>query len=168
MFPVPAHGKGKIHAQVWDITSKPPSQPSSPTAPSSPSADAPDLASLSLDGEKSASTSSDRYTTASPQSFSLPFGLKPNSVDVLTVIYVLSALHPTEWDQAIHNLYTVSAALHTSRWQCHDSRRASSLLTCELLDTTLTPGTQARRNSSRARLRSERSRPNPDQERPSD
>ena len=37
----------------------------------------------------------------------LPEGVVPNSVDVITVIYVLSALHPSEWEQAIHNLYTV-------------------------------------------------------------
>lgn len=29
-------------------------------------------------------------------------------MDVITVIYVLSALHPKEFDQAIHNLYAVS------------------------------------------------------------
>jgi len=33
-------------------------------------------------------------------------------VDVITVIYVLSALHPKEFDQAIHNLYAVSLSLH--------------------------------------------------------
>lgn len=36
----------------------------------------------------------------------LPEGITPGSVDVLSVIYVLSALHPTEWEQAMHNLYT--------------------------------------------------------------
>ncbi|WOO85825.1 putative methyltransferase-like protein [Vanrija pseudolonga] len=39
-------------------------------------------------------------------SYSLPEGIEPGTVDVLTVIYVLSALHPKEWEQAIHNLYT--------------------------------------------------------------
>lgn len=43
----------------------------------------------------------------SSTTYSLPEGLEPGTVDVITVIYVLSALHPTEWDQAIHNLYTV-------------------------------------------------------------
>jgi tRNAThr (cytosine32-N3)-methyltransferase len=103
MFPVPAHGKGKIHAQVWDITSKPPARSVSPVA---------DLANLSLN--ENAVEPAETQPPSSPpasapsQSFSLPFGLKPNSVDVLTVIYVLSALHPTEWEQAIHNLFTVS------------------------------------------------------------
>lgn len=43
----------------------------------------------------------------SPTTYLLPEGLEPDSVDVITVIYVLSALHPKEWDQAIHNLYAV-------------------------------------------------------------
>lgn len=38
--------------------------------------------------------------------YTLPEGVEPGSVDVLSVIYVLSALHPTEWEQALHNLYT--------------------------------------------------------------
>ncbi|ORX34064.1 putative S-adenosylmethionine-dependent methyltransferase [Kockovaella imperatae] len=66
MFPCPDHGKGKIRASVWDITSEP-----SSTSP-----------------------------------YGLPDGIEPGSVDVLTVIYVLSALHPSEWERAIHNLYT--------------------------------------------------------------
>ncbi|KAK4688851.1 hypothetical protein P7C73_g1250, partial [Tremellales sp. Uapishka_1] len=69
MYPKPPHGRGILHASVWDITSKP--DPSSSTT------------------------------------YSLPEGLTPNSVDVITVIYVLSALHPEEWKQAIHNLWTV-------------------------------------------------------------
>jgi tRNAThr (cytosine32-N3)-methyltransferase len=50
----------------------------------------------------------------SPVTYSLPEGLEPGTVDVITVIYVLSALHPTEWDQAIHNLYTVRLPPNTS------------------------------------------------------
>ena len=68
MYPCPEHGKGKIRASVWDITSKP----------------------------------------SSKSPYGLPEGIEPGTVDVITVIYVLSALHPTEWHQAIHNLYTVS------------------------------------------------------------
>ena len=41
------------------------------------------------------------------RTYSLPEGVEPGTVDAITVIYVLSALHPDEWDQAIHNLYTV-------------------------------------------------------------
>lgn len=40
--------------------------------------------------------------------YSLPAGVDPGTVDVITAIFVLSALHPKEWDQAIHNMYTVS------------------------------------------------------------
>jgi tRNAThr (cytosine32-N3)-methyltransferase len=82
MYPCPSHGKGKIKAAVWDITSTPSSL-----------ADA-----LNVDSRPPAST------------YHLPEGLEPGSVDVLTVIYVLSALHPREWEQAIHNLYTVRSA----------------------------------------------------------
>jgi tRNAThr (cytosine32-N3)-methyltransferase len=47
----------------------------------------------------------------SPTTYTLPEGLEPDSVDVITVIYVLSALHPKEFDQAVHNLYAVSLFL---------------------------------------------------------
>ena len=80
MYPCPSHGKGKIDASVWDITSKPTS-----------------LETLSISDSPRPPAST----------FSLPQGVLPGSVDVLTVIYVLSALHPIEWEQAIHNLYTV-------------------------------------------------------------
>jgi tRNAThr (cytosine32-N3)-methyltransferase len=72
LYPKPPNGKGILHAAVWDITARPP--------------------------------------TDSPVTYSLPEGLEPGTVDVITVIYVLSALHPTEWDQAIHNLYAVRAS----------------------------------------------------------
>ncbi|GAA5859290.1 hypothetical protein JCM1840_003836 [Sporobolomyces johnsonii] len=35
----------------------------------------------------------------------LPPSLEPNSVDVVTMIFVLSALHPNEWAQAVKNTY---------------------------------------------------------------
>lgn len=38
--------------------------------------------------------------------YALPEGVEAGSVDVLTVVYVLSALHPDEWEQAVHNLYS--------------------------------------------------------------
>jgi tRNAThr (cytosine32-N3)-methyltransferase len=94
MYPVPEHGKGKIHASVWDITSTPSSDPSDT------------MAALSLD--HNASTEPATLPTPPASTFALPEGVEPGSVDVLTVIYVLSALHPKEWEQAIHNLYTVS------------------------------------------------------------
>lgn len=39
---------------------------------------------------------------------SLPEGVEPGSVDVVVMIFVLSALHPTEWTQAVANIYRVS------------------------------------------------------------
>lgn len=37
----------------------------------------------------------------------LPEGLKPNSVDIIVLIFVFSALHPREWNQAITNIRTL-------------------------------------------------------------
>ncbi|KAG8884090.1 hypothetical protein FRB98_002615 [Tulasnella sp. 332] len=37
----------------------------------------------------------------------LPEGLKPCSVDIIIMVFVLSALHPDEWPQAIANVYTL-------------------------------------------------------------
>ncbi|KAG8970657.1 hypothetical protein FRC05_000515 [Tulasnella sp. 425] len=37
----------------------------------------------------------------------LPEGLEPESVDIAVMIFVLSALHPTEWAQAIANIFTL-------------------------------------------------------------
>lgn len=38
---------------------------------------------------------------------SLPPGLAPGSVDIVILIFVLSALHPREWRQAITNIHTL-------------------------------------------------------------
>nr|ODN93639.1 S-adenosylmethionine-dependent methyltransferase [Cryptococcus depauperatus CBS 7855] len=82
MYPRAEHGKGVIHASVWDITSKP-------------------LASSSTTTKHSSKEHSPTY--------SLPDGILPGTVDVISVIFVLSALHPREWEQTIHNLYTALA-----------------------------------------------------------
>lgn len=37
----------------------------------------------------------------------LPDGLIPGSVDIVTMVFVLSALHPDEWNRALLNIYTV-------------------------------------------------------------
>lgn len=37
----------------------------------------------------------------------LPEGLKPGSVDIIVLIFVFSALHPREWQQAITNIRTL-------------------------------------------------------------
>lgn len=36
---------------------------------------------------------------------SLPEGVEPNSVDIAILIFVLSALHPQEWQRAVANVY---------------------------------------------------------------
>ncbi|KAF9494909.1 methyltransferase [Pleurotus eryngii] len=37
----------------------------------------------------------------------LPDGLIPGSVDIVTMVFVLSALHPDEWNRALLNVYTM-------------------------------------------------------------
>ncbi|CAD6564609.1 MAG: hypothetical protein TREMPRED_005774 [Tremellales sp. Tagirdzhanova-0007] len=128
MYPCPAHGKGRLHASVWDITSTAPLP--SPLSISSASST---VSSIPTDHSPASSLGVSPLTTStlsSPMSlaanmmssssphpaipiirppataFTLPLGITPNSVDVITVIYVLSALHPLEWEQAIYNLYT--------------------------------------------------------------
>jgi tRNAThr (cytosine32-N3)-methyltransferase len=38
---------------------------------------------------------------------SLPNGVTPGSVDIVVLIFVLSALNPSEWNAALSNIYTV-------------------------------------------------------------
>ncbi|CAL1714483.1 unnamed protein product [Somion occarium] len=38
---------------------------------------------------------------------SLPPDLAPNSIDIVTLVFVLSALHPREWSQAIVNIHRI-------------------------------------------------------------
>jgi len=38
----------------------------------------------------------------------LPEGVEPGSIDIIVIIFVLSALHPNEWRQAVSNIYRVS------------------------------------------------------------
>ncbi len=38
----------------------------------------------------------------------LPDGLVPGTVDIVTMVFVLSALHPDEWGRALVNIYTVT------------------------------------------------------------
>ncbi|WWD21670.1 hypothetical protein CI109_106156 [Kwoniella shandongensis] len=120
MYPRPDHGKGILHASVWDITSKPSSttsdaepvpqaQHTSETSSSSILASVSSAASTLIEQAASALSLSNTTVASAPTetpTYSLPEGITPNSVDVISVIFVLSALHPKEWDQAIHNLYT--------------------------------------------------------------
>jgi hypothetical protein len=41
----------------------------------------------------------------------LPEGVDPGTVDIVVMIFVLSALHPTEWTQAVANIFKVSSHL---------------------------------------------------------
>lgn len=81
-----------MKASVWDITATPA------------------IASQDLSNDLSEQLASTSLESKRPPSdcFLLPEGIESGTVDVITVIYVLSALHPREWEQAIHNLYTVS------------------------------------------------------------
>lgn len=38
----------------------------------------------------------------------IPPEVEPESMDVLVLIFVFSALHPDKWDQAVKNLYKVT------------------------------------------------------------
>ncbi|KAI5453698.1 hypothetical protein NCC49_005517 [Naganishia albida] len=90
MYPVPPHGKGILHSSVWDVT-KPPVASQSTLRPQSA-------------GESSGATDSEG-ASVTPNESSLPEGVEPNSVDIAIMIFVLSALHPLEWQRAIANVY---------------------------------------------------------------
>lgn len=38
----------------------------------------------------------------------IPTDLQPGTVDIVVLVFVLSALHPDEWVQAVDNIHTVS------------------------------------------------------------
>ena len=97
MYPVPPHGKGILHSSVWDVTQPPVASQSTVRRPSR------------ADG--SAAESNDASEDSVKQS-SLPEGVEPNSVDIAIMIFVLSALHPLEWQRAIANVYKVGDSLN--------------------------------------------------------
>lgn len=41
----------------------------------------------------------------------LPEGVEPESVDIVILVFVLSALHPDEWGKAITNVHKVGSTL---------------------------------------------------------
>ncbi|GAA5875310.1 hypothetical protein JCM16303_000579 [Sporobolomyces ruberrimus] len=49
--------------------------------------------------------SCDVWDLSSPSG--IPSDLEPNSVDIISMIFVFSALHPTEWEQAVKNVHTM-------------------------------------------------------------
>lgn len=95
MYPVPPHGKGILHSSVWDVT-KPPVASQSTLRPQQTA-------------ESSGAPKSEEGLTDGPNESSLPEGVEPNSVDIAIMIFVLSALHPLEWQLAIANVYKVSS-----------------------------------------------------------
>lgn len=46
-------------------------------------------------------------TSSSSSSSSLPEGVEPGTVDIAVMIFVMSALHPLEWQRAVANAYKV-------------------------------------------------------------
>jgi tRNAThr (cytosine32-N3)-methyltransferase len=83
-YPSPPHGKGKLFASVWDVTSSTRSHESHPD-----------------------SSNSENIITSDVDRAILPEGIEENSVDVATLIFVMSALHPKEWQRAVANCYKV-------------------------------------------------------------
>ncbi|KDQ19101.1 hypothetical protein BOTBODRAFT_103483 [Botryobasidium botryosum FD-172 SS1] len=53
------------------------------------------------------SISASVWDLASPPSSPLPDGLAEGSVDIVVLIFVLSALHPNEWDNALSNAHRI-------------------------------------------------------------
>jgi tRNAThr (cytosine32-N3)-methyltransferase len=46
----------------------------------------------------------------------LPADMPPGSVDIVVLVFVLSALHPDEWGKAINNIHTVRDEIVVARW----------------------------------------------------
>jgi tRNAThr (cytosine32-N3)-methyltransferase len=108
MFPVPEHGKGVLHSSVWDL-STPPVASSSQDTPAGPSETTVPKASASSE-ENVGETVEAEETVESKwkKTSSLPEGIEPGTVDIAVMIFVMSALHPMEWQRAIANAYKVS------------------------------------------------------------
>lgn len=85
MYPVPEHGKGVLHSSVWDVTSPP----------------------VDVNVNVDTDASSGEQTSSSSSSSSLPEGVEPGTVDIAVMIFVMSALHPLEWQRAVANAYKV-------------------------------------------------------------
>jgi len=111
MFPVPEHGKGVLHSSVWDL-STPPIASSSQDIPAGPSETSVPKAPASSDENAEEAVEADQEETAESKwkkTSSLPEGIEPGTVDIAVMIFVMSALHPMEWQRAIANAYKVSS-----------------------------------------------------------
>ena len=54
----------------------------------------------------------------------LPDGMTPSSVDIIILVFVFSALHPSEWASAVSNIYKVSADMRNLYFATFDGRIA--------------------------------------------
>jgi hypothetical protein len=113
MFPVPEHGKGILHSSVWDLSTPPIASSSheSSTGSSEPKTTQtlPEQAEeepVVEEGDKEESATSTAESRWKEKS-SLPEGIEPGTVDIAVMIFVMSALHPMEWQRAIANAYKV-------------------------------------------------------------
>lgn len=97
MYPVPPHGKGILHSSVWDVTTP-------PVARQSTLGDAHRTTENETDSNEVEGAEKEGST-------SLPEGVEPGTVDIAIMIFVLSALHPLEWQRAIANVYKVCSDL---------------------------------------------------------
>jgi len=110
MFPVPEHGKGVLHSSVWDLSTPPIASSSQKTA-AGPSETTKQQESASTDETTEESVEVEQEETAESKwkkTSSLPEGIEPGTVDIAVMIFVMSALHPMEWQRAIANAYKVS------------------------------------------------------------
>lgn len=100
MYPVPPHGKGILHSSVWDVTTPPVARQSTLGGAHQTSKN---------DAEADTQGQAEGRNTGEEQerSTSLPEGVEPGTVDIAIMIFVLSALHPLEWQRAIANVYKV-------------------------------------------------------------
>ena len=53
----------------------------------------------------------------------IPDAIQPSSVDIVVLVFVLSALHPTEWAQAVSNIHKVCFGITFS--VCHSPLSSS-------------------------------------------
>ncbi|KAJ9120102.1 hypothetical protein QFC22_003000 [Naganishia vaughanmartiniae] len=97
MYPVPPHGKGILHSSVWDVTTPPVAAQSTLSG-----AHAQTPVNATTAGAEGENAGEARESAAAT---SLPEGVQPGTVDIAIMIFVLSALHPLEWQRAIANVY---------------------------------------------------------------
>lgn len=108
MYPVPPHGNGILHSSVWDVTTPMSHTTHSSTSNTSASDNVESNEASSMQHQDSDAQGSTKQATGS-----LPEGVEPGTVDIAVMIFVMSALHPTEWQRAIANAYRV----------CHEPAR---------------------------------------------